>query len=31
MYAAMEERFGATRHAMAVYDRLTRATDDEHR
>jgi len=31
MYAAMEEQFGATRHAMAVYDRLTRATDDEHR
>ena len=31
MYAAMEEKFGATRHAMAVYDRLTRATDDEHR
>lgn len=31
LYAGMEERFGATRHAMAVYDRLTRATDDEHR
>lgn len=31
MYAAMEERHGSLRHAMAVYDRATRATDDAHR
>jgi pre-mRNA-splicing factor SYF1 len=31
LYASMEERFGLVRHAMAVYDRATRATDDAHR
>ncbi|KAH3756263.1 pre-mRNA-splicing factor SYF1 [Pelomyxa schiedti] len=29
MYAALEEEFGLARHAMAVYDRATRAVHDD--
>jgi pre-mRNA-splicing factor SYF1 len=30
LYADFEERFGSTRHALAVLDRCTRAVDAEH-
>lgn len=31
MYAALEEEFGLSRHAMAVYDRATRGVAEEDR
>ena len=31
MYAALEEEYGLVRHSTSIYERATKAVDDEHR